>query len=202
MKLRKNEKFFAMVAPVVLVSVCVLPSLRAAAADDRPVNPGLLLIEHKPTGAAVEKHEKLVKSGARLGGSEDSINPPADAYSAALREYKRQVNAKVKRVWLAPKDGCKVLIRFSLGSGGEVSNISLYRPSELRISDQAGLQAIERARPLPPIPAALPSPLDAIFSFSPRGEFSLPGAGLQLYLPADTKWDAKAKSAISGSSDP
>ncbi len=158
------------------------------------------LIEHDAVSPPANTRAKAAKNGARQEGFIDHTPPPADAYSAALREYKKVLQAKIKKVWWPPKDGNGLDVRFMLSRSGKISDVYVARPSGLKICDDAGLKAIDKAQPLPKIPEELPAPLQANFGFA--DDLTYPGKGIRLYLPADCKLDAKAKSAISGSPEP
>lgn len=104
-------------------------------------------------------HNKLVEHPAA------SIGAPIDKYSEALRDYKRDLNRKIKRSWLPPKDGRHAVVRFSLNRNGEVGNLAISVSSGCMASDQSALNAVKLAQPFRAIPIELPAPLDAEFDF-------------------------------------
>ncbi len=81
----------------------------------------------------------------------------ANKCAAYLGDMKR----RMRRAWFPPadNDGAKVIVTFTLGANGKISNVRLKRSSKREVCDQAALKAVENGAPFAPFPIEAPAKL-------------------------------------------
>lgn len=121
-----------------------------------------------PRAALTPQASPLAKSSAlsRLEAKiEVAGNPGASKYLVL-------VQSQISRQWVAPQvdltgRSLQVVVRFRLHRSGEVSNLSVEKPSGNGYYDDAGLRAVMAAIPLPPFPSEMAEVyLDTHFTFT------------------------------------
>jgi len=92
---------------------------------------------------------------------------PSGGIRADVDPYMADLQRRIKRAWFPPKGNevKRVVVRFRINKGGELSNLSIEHSSGLAIADQAALKAIENAAPYRPLPAGSKDHLDIQFTF-------------------------------------
>lgn len=81
--------------------------------------------------------------------------------------YMSQVQKKIKRNWKPPrgKESHKMIVNFTVGENGSISNLILKKSSNDGESDNAALNAIVKAAPFPPLPTDTAPAINIEFTF-------------------------------------
>ncbi|MFZ0267689.1 TonB family protein [Caulobacter sp.] len=114
-----------------------------------------------PTSAASSASETAAAGYSAPGdvtsAARDLRDPAADAVG---REYRRRLLAHIQPYRRYPRDahgdGGAVQLLFVIQRSGAVTGVWVTRSSGVVVLDDAAVQTLMRAQPLPPIPAALP----------------------------------------------
>ncbi len=96
--------------------------------------------------------------GSTTGGSSFGAVAGFDNPDFVYNYYVEQMLALIGSHWVRPPvgGGVEAIVRFRIGTRGEVTELELLESSGHTIFDLAGLRAIEQASPLPPLPRSYP----------------------------------------------
>ena len=89
-----------------------------------------------------------------FGSSEASFDDPDFQYNY----YVQQMLAIIGGHWVRPRSGLdtEVLVHYEISRSGELREIEVARTSGNRAFDAAGVRAVTRSSPLPPLPQSYP----------------------------------------------
>ncbi|BAC91347.1 TonB family protein [Gloeobacter violaceus] len=104
-------------------------------------------------------------SGGNGGlGESGTLNPGRDgdgsgidaAQDVDFGPYMAALQRKVKRNWIAPEAGNsrRTVLLFTISRNGQIMNLRVGRSSGSRSSDESAMEAVQRAAPFGPLPAA------------------------------------------------
>ncbi|MDZ7962417.1 MAG: TonB family protein [Aulosira sp. DedQUE10] len=99
-----------------------------------------------------------------------------------ITSYLNQLQQRVKQQWLpgVSDSDRRTVLNFSVNSSGQLSNLQLAKTSGFSITDQAALNAIQRAAPFAPLPTGYPNKyihIQFTFDINVYGELNLSGDG-------------------------
>jgi TonB family protein len=83
-----------------------------------------------------------------------------NAYSES---YIADLERRIKRFWLPPRDGKRVVLAFKVHGDGLVTDIQVI--GDQSFSDDAAVKAVQKASPVPPLPEGSVSPLEVQLAF-------------------------------------
>ncbi len=95
--------------------------------------------------------------GTGVGTGGGSVTGLRGTSNADFSRYLEHIKTRVKSVWIYPDDVAgvqEVAVRFSLDRAGKLIQVEVLDSSDIRLNASA-LEAMKRASPFPPIPAAL-----------------------------------------------
>ncbi len=105
-----------------------------------------------------------------LSSHQSANNRPSNRYQQARydnnEEYMRAIQHAIRLNWHPPrmKQSCRTVVTFKISPAGQISNVRTYQSSGDEIMDQAGIDAVLRSSPLPPLPAIDSEAVDVQFS--------------------------------------
>ncbi|WP_179198182.1 TonB family protein [Nostoc sp. T09] len=99
-----------------------------------------------------------------------------------ITSYLKQLKQRVKQQWLPGLSDSdrRTVLNFSINRSGQLSNIQLAQTSGFSVTDQAALNAIQRAAPFAPLPTGYPNKyihIQFTFDINVYGELNLSGDG-------------------------
>ncbi|MBX9878741.1 MAG: TonB family protein [Candidatus Obscuribacterales bacterium] len=103
-------------------------------------------------------------SGGTGSGEGDDGDGAADVdYGSWLTAMQR----KIKKSWFPPRgnESNKIVIGFKAHRDGTVTGIKMVTSSGVAVADQAAVEAIKQAQPLPPLPKGAPDMIQVNFKF-------------------------------------
>jgi len=92
-------------------------------------------------------------SAASAGGIQAQQSNTGAGGEAEIARYPSQVIGKLRNAMRRGGDRGEMIVRFTVGAGGELQGVSVARSSGKAEVDAAGLALVQRAAPFPPIPA-------------------------------------------------
>jgi TonB family protein len=110
---------------------------------------------------------RLSHSGGVYRGSTTPGRPSSSTVpDVDFGPYMADLQHRIKRAWFPPKgqENKKVVVVFKIHKDGTVSNLRLDHSSGFQGADQAGLEAVEHASPLGPLPAGAKDDCDIQFT--------------------------------------
>ncbi len=124
------------------------------------------LADIAPKRAAAAVHEELASATAAETGVETYADGAPD--TELLSDYQRRLNDLIARNARYPAEARALRVAgvtrlaFSLDRSGQVVESWIQKSSGSSALDVAALEALERAQPLPPMPAGLPARLQFV----------------------------------------
>lgn len=96
--------------------------------------------------------------GSTTGGSSFGAVAGFDNPDFVYNYYVEQMLSLIGSHWVRPPvgGGVEAIVRFRIGTRGEVTEVELLESSGHTTFDLAGLRAIQQASPLPPLPRSYP----------------------------------------------
>lgn len=81
--------------------------------------------------------------------------------------YMSALQRKIKRMWKPPRgsESNRIVVTFSIGTDGKLTNLKLVRASELPDANVAALDAVTKAAPFDPLPPGSGPSVDIEFTF-------------------------------------
>ncbi|BAY29755.1 TonB family protein [Nostoc carneum NIES-2107] len=106
----------------------------------------------------------------------------AQSQDIDITSYLNQLQQQVKQQWLPglSQSSRRTVINFSINRSGQLSNLQLAQTSGFSVTDQAALNAIQRAAPFAPLPTGYPNKyihIQFTFDITVDGELNLSGDG-------------------------
>jgi TonB family protein len=106
----------------------------------------------------------------------------AQSQNIDITSYLNQLRQRVKQQWLPgmSQSDRRTVLNFSVNRSGQLSNLQLAQTSGFSLSDQAALNAIQRAAPFAPLPTGYPNKyihIQFTFDINVYGELNLSGDG-------------------------
>ncbi|MBS2002056.1 MAG: TonB C-terminal domain-containing protein [Cyanobacteria bacterium SZAS LIN-5] len=160
------------------------------ASEEEWLNASDKLGEYKPKPTATEQRHKVsrhlgeVSMLAAMGlGIFALINlsQPSNVHSVApapvkqapvvdvdFGPYMANLQRNIKRSWFPPQrqESRRVVVRFNIDRGGELSNLKVLKSCGVAVADQAAINAVENAAPnFKPLPAGAPPEVTIEFTF-------------------------------------
>ncbi len=95
-----------------------------------------------------------IASGSPEGASEGGVQAPASNWTHYRDEVVHRIEQGKRYPLLAQMRDMKgvVVVGFTIGAGGEATNLELIRSSQEGLLDQEALDTIRRVSPFPPLP--------------------------------------------------
>lgn len=93
-------------------------------------------------------------SVASAGGAQPQQSSNGSGGEAEVARYPSQVIGKLRNAMRRGGDRGELIVRFTVGAGGDLQDVSIARSSGNPAIDAAGTALVHRAAPFPPIPAA------------------------------------------------
>ncbi|QQR38070.1 energy transducer TonB family protein [Devosia rhizoryzae] len=93
-------------------------------------------------------------SSASAGGAQPLQSNNGNGGEAEVARYPSQVIGKLRNAMRRGGDRGEMIVRFTVGAGGDLQGVSVARSSGNPSVDAAGTALVQRAAPFPPIPAA------------------------------------------------
>ena len=118
-----------------------------------------------------QSQDHLAKSIAKLeqtAGPEERSSDSGIGVTLGEHLYKLQVNEKIKSSWNYPRErvrrnpNLEALVLVRVNRDGSVLALSLSKSSGDRFFDESVINAVERAKPLPPLPAGYPKTVEEL----------------------------------------
>lgn len=118
-----------------------------------------------PNITIVSRSAQYVPSATRVPIEKTSAAGPSPKPDFGL--YLKDLNRRIKRAWFPPRkqEMLVVIVEFSIGTDGRLSDLRVVRSSGSVPADQAALAAVENAAPFRPLPAFTPSWIKVRFIF-------------------------------------
>ncbi|WP_143842178.1 TonB family protein, partial [Nostoc sp. 106C] len=106
----------------------------------------------------------------------------AQSQDIDITSYLNQLQQRVKQQWLPglSQSSRRTVLNFSVNRSGQLSNLQLAQTSGFSVTDQAALNAIQRAAPFAPLPTGYPNKyihIQFTFDITVDGELNLSGDG-------------------------
>lgn len=93
-------------------------------------------------------------SSASAGGAQPQQSNTGTGGDAEIARYPSQVIGKLRNAMRRGGDRGEMVVRFTVGAGGDLQGVSVATSSGNAAVDAAGLALVQRAAPFPPIPSA------------------------------------------------
>ncbi|MBW4565180.1 MAG: TonB family protein [Mojavia pulchra JT2-VF2] len=106
----------------------------------------------------------------------------AQSQDIDITSYLNQLRQRVKQQWLPgmSQSDRRTVLNFSVNRSGQLSNLQFAQTSGFSLTDQAALNAIQRAAPFAPLPTGYPNKyihIQFTFDINVYGELNLSGDG-------------------------
>ncbi|MEH2044795.1 MAG: TonB family protein [Nostoc sp.] len=106
----------------------------------------------------------------------------ASSQDIDMTSYLNQLQQQVKQQWLpeVSQSSRRTVLNFTINRSGQLSNLQLAQTSGFSVTDQAALNAIQRAAPFAPLPTGYTSnqlPIQFTFDINVYGQLNLSGDG-------------------------
>ncbi|WP_375474435.1 energy transducer TonB, partial [uncultured Nostoc sp.] len=106
----------------------------------------------------------------------------ASSQNIDITSYLNQLQQQVKQQWLpeVSQSSRRTVLNFTINRSGQLSNLQLAQTSGFSVTDQAALNAIQRAAPFAPLPTGYTSnqlPIQFTFDINVYGQLNLSGDG-------------------------
>lgn len=123
---------------------------------------------------SIQKPVQVAMTAARSNSVAAAAPKPAvttasaTAAASALDDYQRQLNELIARHSRYPSEARRqrlagvTQLAFRIDRGGVLLDSWIQESSGSELLDSAALASLQRAKPLPPVPLALPSPIDFV----------------------------------------
>lgn len=145
------------------------PSHAPASATARAPEPQAAMVNLDPRDSARTAGETATAGGAVPGAPASMPAPlPQAAIDAELSAYRRALNALIARNSRYSAAAKRQRLRgvtqlaFRLDRSGAVLDAWIQQSSGSQLLDDGAFEALDRARPLPPIPSGLPSTMELV----------------------------------------
>ncbi|MBC8000215.1 MAG: TonB family protein [Leptolyngbya sp.] len=105
--------------------------------------------------------------GAASEGTGTGSNGSGTSNEVDLSDYISAMEKKIRKSWYPPKgeETKKIILRFKISSGGDVSSVRLKSSSGIMIADEAAIAAVKTAAPYAPLPKGAPPQIEILFTF-------------------------------------
>ncbi|MDF5710321.1 MAG: TonB family protein [Nostoc sp. S4] len=108
----------------------------------------------------------------------------AQSQDIDITSYLNQLQQQVRQQWLPglSQSSRRTVLHFSINRSGKLSNLQLAETSGFSVTDQAAINAIQRAAPFAPLPTGYPNNyihIQFTFNINVYGELNLSGDGGQ-----------------------
>ena len=106
-------------------------------------------------------------SGSSSGGTGSGSGDSGDGADVDYGSWLSAMQRKVKKAWFPPRgnESNKIVVAFKAHRDGTVTGIKMVTSSGVAVADQAAVEAIKQAQPLPPLPAGSPDVIQINFKF-------------------------------------
>lgn len=105
--------------------------------------------------------------GTASDGAGTGSNGSGTSNEVDLSDYIAAMEKKIRKSWYPPKgeETKKIILRFKISSGGDVSSVRLKSSSGIMIADEAAIAAVKTAAPYAPLPKGAPPQIEILFTF-------------------------------------
>ncbi len=92
---------------------------------------------------------------------------PSDTQEADFGPYLADLQKRIKKSWFPPRgnESKRITVKFKIHKDGDITGVKLEKSSGFSLADDAALEAVEKAAPLPPLPPGADSELVIKFTF-------------------------------------
>jgi TonB family protein len=105
--------------------------------------------------------------GSSSGGTGSGDGDSGDGADVDYGSWLTAMQRKIKKSWFPPRgnESNKIVVGFKAHKDGTVTGIKMVTSSGVAIADQAAVEAIKQAQPLPPLPKGAPDMIQVNFKF-------------------------------------